>query len=514
MNSRILKSALALAALTGIVAAQNTVFKRHAELDRTSVLANQEQEISVVIKLETPNQFASRDQNRTPLNVGLVIDRSGSMADKGKMEYAKAAAKFIVDNLTSEDRLSIVEYDDRIKVLWPSSAVTSKTQIKRAIDRLEPRGSTNLCGGMQEGIEETGKYIREEKLNRVILLSDGLANQGVTDRSSIYRFARNARQSGVTISTIGLGLEYDEDLMQGIAENGSGRYYYVESPSQMESIFRQELSSLSSTLVQNINIQFRGSGCVKSVKVYGYDCATERGITSIPLSAFYAGESRSVLVKLKVTALSEGKKELGTLHYTWKETESGKIRKDTSAISVEVTSSKVKVASSENKPVLAEVTLIEAEDEHEKNVRLFEQGQEELARQNMVALQSKLSQANSSLSDIRISKKMEAVAMEEKDMDRAAQAPEAKSSYVKQRKQALYYAKKGQRSKYILENGNSGSEVQKLQEKLKDNNMYNGPIDGNYTEEVEAAVKEYQKSNGMTDDGVAGPETLRKLELY
>lgn len=490
------------------------VFNRRAELDRTAVHANKDQEVHIVIRLDTPHKPNPGSRSRTPLNVGLVMDRSGSMAEKGKMEYAKEAARFIVNNVTANDRLSITEYDDRVNVLWPSSMVTSKANMKSTLNTLHPRGGTNLCGGMQEGIKETSRFTKEEKLNRVILLSDGLANQGITDRGTIFAFARDARRAGVTVSTIGLGIDYDEDLMQGIAEHGGGRYYYVESPAQMESIFQQELSSLNATVVQNIIIKFKWEDCVKDVKVYGYSASVSGSTATIPLSSFYAGEERTVMLKVKMSGLQEGKRKLGTVFYSWMDSESKKVMKDSYPVSIKSTFSKSELAASENKPVTAEVTLIEAEEEHEHSIRLFEQGQEQLAQQNMSALQSKLARVNSRLSNKRISKKMEAVSMEQSDMDRAARAPAAKIAYVKARKQTLYYAKKGQRGKYILEKGNSGSEVVKLQKALKSNSFYTGTVDGKYSGEVEEAVKRYQQANSLTDDGIAGPQTLRKLNLY
>ncbi len=120
------------------------------EIDHPVVLAQKRGPVYLLVRFEVAEAGKDPSKPRPKLNLAMVIDRSGSMEDKGKMEYAKEAAKILVDGLESSDRLSIVEYDDRITVLWPSSPVESPGMIKKRIDTLSPRGSTNLAGGMMK----------------------------------------------------------------------------------------------------------------------------------------------------------------------------------------------------------------------------------------------------------------------------------------------------------------------------------------------------------------------------
>lgn len=210
------------------------------DVDHPAVIAHEETPVYVLIQYQVESIEEDATQPRPALNLGLVIDRSGSMADRGKLEYAKKAAAILVDQMHPPDRLAVVQYDDRISVLWPSSMVEVPDMIKRRINALSPGGATNLAGGMMRGVDQVLDHLDPKALNRVILLSDGLANRGITNPIEIKKLVRKAKKRGVHISSMGLGADYNEDLMQSIAEYAGGNYYYIESPGQMVRIFQQE----------------------------------------------------------------------------------------------------------------------------------------------------------------------------------------------------------------------------------------------------------------------------------
>ena len=203
------------------------------QLDRTVIFKGENQPVYVLIKFDVPERQLEPGKERPRINLALVLDRSSSMSQRGKLTYAKKAAKVVVDMLTQRDRLAVVEYDDQITVLWPSTPVEAQEMVKRLIDGLTARGATNLTGGMMKGVDQALEHLDPEGINRVILLSDGLAKRGITRPAQIVQLVRETTSKGVTITTAGLGLRYDEDLMQAIAEHGKGNYYYIENPALM-----------------------------------------------------------------------------------------------------------------------------------------------------------------------------------------------------------------------------------------------------------------------------------------
>jgi Ca-activated chloride channel homolog len=207
---------------------------------------------------------------RLPLNICLVIDRSGSMSGD-RIANVKKAAEFVVNNLSSEDYLSIVIYDHHVQVLKSPTLIKDKQHFLQLIQGINVSGATNLCGGLTEGYNQIKSNYKEGYVNRVLLLSDGLANQGITDPITINQFAKTAnQQNGITTSTFGVGNDFNENLMMGIAESGAGNYYYIGNPEQIPAIFDKELSGLLRVVAQNTRVKIAIPQGIRIVQLYGY----------------------------------------------------------------------------------------------------------------------------------------------------------------------------------------------------------------------------------------------------
>lgn len=484
------------------------------QVDRPYIMANEKRPVYVLVQFNVAKVKEDPAKPRPKLNLALVLDRSGSMADRGKLEYAKKAANIVVDSMKPSDRIAVIEYDDRISVLWPSSPAESPEMIKQTIMMLTPRGSTNLTGGMMKGVEETLKNTGKNHINRVILLSDGLANRGITNPVEIKRLVRESKSKGVHISTMGLGLSYNEDLMQAIAENAGGNYYFIESPMQMGGIFQQEMSILFASVTKDITMKFYPGDVVTKVDVFGYPFKQDEEGIKIEQEDFYSSETRSLLVRLEIEPQGKGLIDLGKFNLAYMDLIDKKQKEIEKSLSVQVTEDAVKVKKEENKKVLVESTLIEADQNHEEFVKMYERGNKDEAIRRIKSLEEELATQNKTLSDIQIAKKIEALKMESMEMKEAERNQQNRAMYLKKSKQRFYQSKKGKRGKYILKEGDTGYEVKRLQRDLHLQGFYKGHVDGNFTSEVTDAVKSFQRQNNLSDDGIAGPATLKALGNY
>lgn len=269
-------------------------------LDNSHYLYNESGSTGYYYVEAKAREYRADGKVRTPLNLSIVIDKSGSMSGS-KLDHAKLAAKYVVDQLTPNDYVSIVEYDDRISVVSTSNRVSDKALLRRRIDGIEAGNTTNLGGGMLEGCAQVRSTFQSGYVNRVLLLSDGLANEGITSVEELQRLAKaQSLEHGVSISTFGLGLDYNEDLMTNLAEYGSGNYYFIENPEQISTIFQKELNGLLHVVAQNAVLSVDLPAGVALDKVFGYKYEQSGNRVLISFRDIFSQEIKAVLLRFKV----------------------------------------------------------------------------------------------------------------------------------------------------------------------------------------------------------------------
>ena len=280
---------------------------------REAVSSDSTTTLDLLVKIMPPE--AEADSQRPPLNLGLVIDRSGSMQGK-KILYARQAACYAIEQLLATDRVSVTIYDSQVETLVASSLVKNKAQITRQIESIQPRNSTALHAGWVEGGVQVSQYFRPEQLNRVILLSDGLANQGETNPDVIASDVKGLAQRGVSTTTMGVGDDYNEDLLEAMANSGDGNYYYIESSEQLPEIFQIELQGLMATLGRNVTLGIEPQGDVELVDVLNDLALTRQGQFKLP--NLVMGNPFVVVVRLKVPAMvGEQQADLCNFRLAW-----------------------------------------------------------------------------------------------------------------------------------------------------------------------------------------------------
>lgn len=240
-----------------------------------------------------------------PLDLSVVIDKSGSMADDRKLVRVKAALKTLVARLRPTDVLSIVVFDSNARVLVPACRVTDPEAIVAAIDAIEPGSATNLNGGLMLGYEEALKNYREDGSNRVILLTDGIANRGVTDPDEIAAASAKYNDRGIDLCTIGVGSDVNQDFLSRLARDGRGLFHFIAGSEDIDKVFVDDLQSQLSPVAKEPELTIRyGSGLVLD-KVYGYDPRFGEDTVKLKLDTMNSGMTEAVLVRFKANAGDE-----------------------------------------------------------------------------------------------------------------------------------------------------------------------------------------------------------------
>ncbi|MGD9588581.1 MAG: VWA domain-containing protein [Pyrinomonadaceae bacterium] len=287
----------------------------HVSPGRPILSAEAVQTVDVLVKISPVSQPPGNSR-RPKLNIGIALDRSGSMGGE-KMQRAREAAIFLTKELSSTDRFAAVIFDDQVDTLITSQHAENKDFLRRSIERIEARGSTALHEGWRQAGLEVSEYIDPSAINRVILITDGLANVGLTDPDRIVDHARGLAEKGVTTSTIGIGRDFNEDLLLRMAEAAGGNGWYVQEPEDMARIFETELSGLLRLIGESVKLEVEPAAGVRVVEVLN-DFETD-GSGRFVLPNLQAGSPLKVVFRLSVPP-----REMGTsldlaafrLHYT------------------------------------------------------------------------------------------------------------------------------------------------------------------------------------------------------
>ncbi len=259
-----------------------------------------EHDVHVMLELHAPSAEPS---SRPPLNLALVLDRSGSMSGE-KLTYAKRSAAWLLSRLQPTDRLALVDFDDEVRLLAPLCE-TGASGAVAAIAQIHAGGSTNLSGGWLKGVEELRRAPADEP-RRVLLLTDGQANVGIVEPGPLVGLARNVAAAGIGTTTIGYGSDFDEDLLTAMAEAGRGNAHYAPTADAAPAIFAQEFEGLASLVAQNVSVEIRPTEHVEVLAVLNeYPQVAVAGGVQVALGDAYGDERRRVVFALHVPRLGE-----------------------------------------------------------------------------------------------------------------------------------------------------------------------------------------------------------------
>lgn len=322
---------------------------------------------------------------RRNLNLSLVIDRSGSMAGS-PLYHALKAAEAVVDQLTPDDILSVVVYDDHVDTIIPPQQVTDKTALKKAITQVRAGGITNLSGGWLQGCEYVKQGLDPQKINRVLLLTDGLANMGITNPTVLTNTAQQKAEEGIVTTTLGFAQGFNEDLLIGMARAASGNFYFIQSVDEAEEVFSIELDTLRAVVGQNLvatlelldGIQLLDTLSLAEVT------PTDQGQTEIALGELYEGEDKLLGLRLALPAAKGGELPVMKLHYQADVVENNAIQAVSGSTDIVASVGTVEeAAQSASSEIILELSRLSIAKAKEVALDLAERGQHEQGEQTL-----------------------------------------------------------------------------------------------------------------------------------
>ena len=247
-------------------------------------------------------------EGRPRIGVAFVIDRSGSM-DGDRLEAARLAAARGVQRFHPDDVVSAVAFDDEVTEIAPPATAASQAGLVDALLAIQSGGSTNLSGGWMRGrhhMDAAGALLGDAAgaSRRVVLLTDGHANAGITDRAMLLELARTARANGITTTTIGVGDGYDDDLLRAMADAGGGNAWYVERPDQAHDVLAEELGNLLSVAAQGLTATVTLGDAVQSAVIHStWPCTSPSPqVMRFDLGDLYASEPKPLLLEFELPA--------------------------------------------------------------------------------------------------------------------------------------------------------------------------------------------------------------------
>ena len=274
------------------------------EYDQPAVLARQDQRI--ILRVVARALRRAKDDERLPLNVAIVLDKSGSMRSQNKIEHAKQGAIDMLSYLDEDDIVSVVIFADYAQIVVQAGPLTDKAGVVRTIQSIRADGSTALYSGISLGAREVARHASSDYLNRIVLLSDGLANVGPQSNAEIFRLAENFMGDGVHCSAIGVGLDFNEQLLSGLAENSGGNYYYARNGDDLPGIFEREVSRSTTVIAKDIRIKVYAANGSRLAGVIGPATEQSPRVAETWIPFLYGGDDKYRLIELDLPRLAPG----------------------------------------------------------------------------------------------------------------------------------------------------------------------------------------------------------------
>ncbi len=391
--------------LMGHVPAQASAVVCRLEMDRAVLEAGRPQNVVLKVSLDAP---PSPERGARPaVNLSLVLDRSGSMAGT-KMEKAKAAAVEALKRLGRDDIFSLVAYDSNVNTIVPAQKAKDIYEIIRTIEGIRPGGNTALFGGVSQGAAEIRKSLDKGYVHRMILLSDGLANVGPRMPSDLGRLGAGLVKENISVTTVGVGTDYNEDLMAQLSQKSDGNTYFVESGLDLPRIFAAELGDVLNVVAKQVRVTVTLEKGVSPVRIIGREGRIRGNEIELYMNQLYGSQQKYGLIEVSLPASDPGSRiRVAKARVSY---ENPVTRKSQSAQGVSFASfsrDKQKVSESANLDVVRDYQLNLNALAQEKAIELSDEGKKQEAAAYLKKSADKLRQVGGMYRDEELLKEAE-----------------------------------------------------------------------------------------------------------
>ena len=314
------------------------------------------------------------EKERAPLNVALVIDRSGSMSGQ-KIERAKDAAIQAIRRLGSRDIVSVVVFDDKVDVLIPATKLSDREMVEAKIRSIQPGGSTAIFDGTKKGGAEVRKFFEKGLINRVVLLSDGQANVGPSSPAELAKLGKEFGGEGISVTTFGLGNGYNEDLMVKLAAASDGNHKFIEGADELADIFQKEFNTALEIVASDVKCVVTLPEGNRPVRALNMDVNINGQEVTFSWGQIYSAHERYVMLEVEVPAMDDGRKiELATAKLRYLNLEKKNVDDLSAKAEVRFSSSPAQVKEAVNKTVMEEYVELVGNLENKRAMELRDKG--------------------------------------------------------------------------------------------------------------------------------------------
>src|SRR5262249_27236724 len=288
-------------------------------LDRSAVLLGHDGFARIELAIAAAPGEAPRAARR-PTALMIILDRSGSMSGD-KITNARAAVREMLAQLGSDDRFALVTYSDAATLAIPLSPVddAQRSAWTAVVAEIQPDGGTNMSSGLDLGLDVLEHARQDGRVPHVILISDGLANEGDASPQGLTRRAARAARGEFMLSTVGVGADFNEYLMTALADAGTGNYYYVQDSGDLGAVFAREFDAARSTVASGLAVQIEPGPGVRVVDAAGYPLEADGTRVVFRPGSLFAGQARRIWVTLAVPQQAVGEYDLGRFSLSYGE---------------------------------------------------------------------------------------------------------------------------------------------------------------------------------------------------